>query len=111
MVVNVLLDTGCRIDEVLKLLAKNVDLESLSLKVMGKGTENGAFRFRWSCGRCCSASSRLARRRKLRARTSSRHSFRDGSANILMDNQPGVTYQLRELTVTVPEESSARKTK
>jgi integrase/recombinase XerD len=36
-VINVLVDTGCRIDEILTLRIDCVDLEALTMKVMGKG--------------------------------------------------------------------------
>jgi len=38
-IVNVLLDTGCRVDEILKLRLDGIDLDNLTLTVLGKGNK------------------------------------------------------------------------
>jgi hypothetical protein len=48
-----LLDTGCRIDELLTALTTSFEQDDLLLTVIGKVTSSGGCRSQWSCGGCC----------------------------------------------------------
>jgi site-specific recombinase XerD len=52
--VQTLLDTGCRIDEVVKLAVTNIDMDNLLLAVNGKGNKERRVPFALSFARSCS---------------------------------------------------------
>ena len=57
-VVCTILDTGCRINELLTVRVADFDMDNLLLTVNGRAAKNGRCHFQSSCGKCCFASIR-----------------------------------------------------